>query len=296
MWRGVFIFSSVISLALVAGTMALHWRLSPGARRGHLKAWLVQWSIKGLLVPLVVWILMNVGLSFTLQPFMPQVQAAQNKGGNWLPAFMRVLALGMFVISSYWSATTLSWRLFNIGINMDPESRGDFKVLCRTCLAAMVVPAIIIMLIGGWSGLGLAITAIVGVTAAYAGSIVHATKAAPMYSRAIARIKFGKYAEAEWEIIRELEKCEDDFDGWMMMAELYANHFKDISEAQKTIAEVCEHPNTTPSQLSIALHRLADWHLRLADDPEGARRALQVICDRLAGSHLAKMARLRINQ
>jgi hypothetical protein len=117
-----------------------------------------------------------------------------------------------------------------------------------------------------------------------------------MYARAMARIKFGKYAEAEWEIIHELEKCEDDFDGWMMMAELYANHFHDVAEAEQTILEICDHPNTTPSQLSVALHRLAEWHVKITGDPEAARRALQMICDRLPGSHLARMAQLRMNQ
>jgi hypothetical protein len=46
----------------------------------------------------------------------------------------------------------------------------------------------------------------------------------------------------------------------------------------------------------VALHRLADWQLSLANDPEAARRALQMICDRLRGSHLAHMAQLRLDQ
>jgi len=46
----------------------------------------------------------------------------------------------------------------------------------------------------------------------------------------------------------------------------------------------------------VALHRLADWQLRVADDPEAARRALQVITGRLPGSHLARMAELRSRQ
>jgi hypothetical protein len=48
--------------------------------------------------------------------------------------------------------------------------------------------------------------------------------------------------------------------------------------------------------MSIALHRLADWHLKLKADPYAARWALQIICDRLKGTHLAHMAQLRINQ
>jgi len=118
----------------------------------------------------------------------------------------------------------------------------------------------------------------------------------PIYARAIARIKFGKYNEAEMEIIRELEKSEDDFDGWMMLAELYATHFNDLREAEQTVLNICEQPVTTPSQLSVALHRLADWQLKTGRDPQAARRALQMICDRLPGTHLAHMAQLRITQ
>jgi uncharacterized protein (DUF1499 family) len=62
------------------------------------------------------------------------------------------------------------------------------------------------------------------------------------------------------------------------------------------VLEICNHPKTTPSQLSVALHRLSEWHLNLAQDPDAARRALQMICYRLPGTHLAHMAQLRINQ
>jgi hypothetical protein len=160
----------------------------------------------------------------------------------------------------------------------------------------MFIPAGVIELLGGWSTLGLALSVLLAPIAGCAPQVLHTQKLPPMYARAIARIKFGKYAEAEWEIIRELEKCEDDFEGWLMLAELYANQFKDLAEAEQTMLEICDHPKTTPSQLSIALHRLADWHLKMGSDPEAARRALQVICDRLPGTHLARMAHLRMNQ
>ena len=120
--------------------------------------------------------------------------------------------------------------------------------------------------------LGLAGIALLAPMAGYGPSVLHAKKTPPMYARAVARMKFGKYSEAEWEIIHELEKCEDDFEGWMMLADLYANNFNDLPEAEQTILEICDQPKTTPSQLSIALHRLADWHLQRAGDPEAARR------------------------
>jgi hypothetical protein len=240
--------------------------------------------------------LMNIGLSWNLQPFMPDVQWAQNSGKPWFPDYLEVLGRGFFLITSYWAAITLGWNLITEGLRADEEARKSLKSLCWTCFLAMVIPGVGIALLGGLPLLGLAALAIMGPMGGYAPSVLQPAKSPPMYARAIARLKFGKYAEAEWEIIRELEKREDDFDGWMMMADLYANHFHDMGEAEQTILEICDQPRTTTSQLSIALHRLADWQLNLANDPEAARRALQMICDRLRGSHLAHMAQLRLSQ
>jgi len=284
-----------LSGAAVTAAWLLSQRLTPERRHPQLRRWLLHWSAKGLLVPLAIWALMNVGLSWKLQPFMPQVQAAQNSGMGWIPQYLRVLATGLFVISSYWAAMTLGWVLAEAGSGSEGESRRQFKGLCLSCFIAMVVPALLIAFFGGWPLLGLAAVAVFAPMAGYGAQALHLKKTPPMYARAIARMKFGKYSEAEWEIIRELEKCEDDFEGWMMLASLYANNFNDLPEAEQTVLEICEQPRTTPSQLSVALHRLADWHLRQGD-PAAARRALEMICHRLPGGHLAHMAQLRINQ
>src|SRR6185436_13785949 len=143
------------------------------------------------------------------------------------------------------------------------------------------LPALGIAILGGFPVMGLAIAFILGPIAGYTPKILRARKTPPLYSRAIARMKFGKYKEAEWEIIRELEKAQDDFDGWMMLADLYAKNFGDLAEAERTVLEICDHPRTTPSQLSIALHRLSEWQLNVANNPFAARRALQIICERL---------------
>src|SRR4029077_10267939 len=132
--------------------------------------------------------------------------------------------------------------------------------------------------LGGLSTLGFAGTLFLAPMAAFSRNILEPRKMPPMYARAIARIKFGKYTEAEGEIIRELENWEDDFEGWMMLAELYATHFNDLAGAEQTILDLCNAPKVTPSQLSVALHRLADWQLKLSQDPDAARRALQMVC------------------
>src|SRR5512141_3173219 len=97
-----------VSLFFTAAGWVMPYRLWPEPPRSQGLRWLGAWSIKGLLLPILLWALMNVGLSWTLQPFMPEVQAAQNSGAGWLPEFLRVLGIGFFIVSSYWTAGTLA--------------------------------------------------------------------------------------------------------------------------------------------------------------------------------------------
>jgi hypothetical protein len=291
-----FISLAFLSAAFVVSGCRMAHRLTPEHRQSQNLRWLLIWLLKGLVLPISLWALLNVGLSWSLQPFMPEVQFAQNSGGPWAGSFFQVVGYGMFIVSSYWTALTLCWAVRKATKGIQGEQRSDFKGLCVTCLLALSLPALGIAWLGGLPILGLAASAIIGPIAGYTPNILRTRKTPPMYARAVARIKFGKYKDAEWEIIRELEKCEEDFEGWMMLAELYAKNFNDVGEAEQTVLEICDHPGTTPSQLSIALHRLSDWHLNLAGDPEAARRDLQMICERLPGTHLAHMAQLRMNQ
>jgi len=286
----------ILGVVFTAITWAQVYRLTPEHRRRRMLRWLLGWTFKGLLVPLGLWTVMNWGVSWDLQPFMPDVQALQYSGGKWYLPFLRFTGFGVFIVTSYWTALTLGWVLVRTAAGLQGEPRANFKGLCWTCAVWLAAPVALIALFGSWGALGLAAMAILVPVAGYAPALLELKALPPMYARAIARIKFGKYAEAEWEIIRELEKSEDDFDGWMLLAELYATQFHDLGEAEQTIMELCEQPRLNPSQLAIALHRLADWHLKLASDPDAARRALEVICSRLPGTHLARMARLRINQ
>lgn len=287
---------ALLSGSLLAGAIALIWRLTPATSQRGVVRWLAVWAAQGLLAPLVVWAFVNAGPFTWLPSFMPQVQAAEAAGLPVFPEWLKVVATGLFVIASYWAAVTLGWVVGALMPNLDPDQRASFRGLVVTCVLALAVPAAIVFLIGGWSLAGLAALFILGPIAGYAPGVVTPARGSPMYARAIARIKFGKYSEAEWEIIRELEKCEDDFEGWMMLAELYATHFRDLRQAEATVLDVCDQPRTTASQLSMALHRLADWHLKLAGDPGAARRSLELITQRLPNTHLARMAQLRIRQ
>lgn len=292
----LFIALSTLSAGIVTAVCAMVYRLTPEHRRRSQIRWLVGWFIKGLALPVLLWMLMNIGLSWNLQPFMPEIQAAKIAGDPWFFYFLGYVGCGFFIVGTYWSALTLAWVLIRSGKGLDGDALSDFKALCMTSLIGMFLPAAGITYLGGWQIIGFAVTSMLAPIAGYAPSILRTQKLPPMYARAIAKMKFGKYSEAEWVIIQELEKCEDDFEGWMMLADLYANQFNDMAEAEQTVLEICDQPRTTPSQVSIALHRLADWYLKHSQDPDAARRALQTICDRLPGTHLARMAQLRLNQ
>ncbi len=292
----ILIWYSFISTAFVGLGWFMAFHLAAPERHERIRRWLLAWSVRGLALPLAIWCLMNVRLAWYLEPFMPSVQAARNSGGAWAEEYLRVVGQGAFIISSYWSAVSLAWVLATAWAVAEGDLRKDFRGLCFTCIITLIVPAGVMVLIGGAPVAGIAALVLLAPIAGYAPGYLHAKPVPPMYARAIARMKFGKYNEAEWEIIHELEKCEDDFEGWMMLAELYANQFHDLAEAENTILEICNQPKTSPSQLSIALHRLADWHLKMGQNPQAARRALQMICDRVPGSHLARMARLRLGQ
>ena len=292
----LFTFAGFGALALVGLTGFTRYRLTPEANvRAIVRAeW--PWLVKGLCVPFALWILMNVGLSFHLQPFMPSVQLAQNSGTGWFATFLDVAGAGLLLIATYWAGVTVGWNVLRASRNLEGETQANFRALCGTCFVVTAIPALGLLWIGGWYTLGLVLLLIGLPMAGYGPSILHTVKRRPMYSRAIARMKFGKYRDAELEIIQQLEQAENDFDGWLMLGELYANQFRDIAEAEQIILEICDQPNVAPSQISVALHKLADWQIAVASDPEAAARSLQVISHRLPGTHLARMADLRRTQ
>ncbi len=298
MQRSLAIFVALLFLGIffLIGSVVLACRLIPESRRRReLKPFLI-WFGKGVALPSVLWATMNIGVSLELQPFIPEVQAMRNAGGPWFAEFLHFFGDGFFIISSYWAAGTLGWTIIQAGKGLVGEPWSDYRALCWSSTLGLCVPAIGMVYLGGWELVGMAVFLMMSPIAGYAPEILRTKQSPPMYARAVAKMKFGKYNEAETAIISELEKREDDFEGWMMLAELYATQFNDMPEAEQTVLEICDQPRTTASQVAIALHRLADWYLKHSEDPEPARRALQMLADRMPETHLARMAVLRINQ
>jgi tetratricopeptide (TPR) repeat protein len=291
-WFGqLFVLMAMVALA------GHYWkRLAEADKTGHRWRWLLNWIAKGMLLPLAIWTLLNLGVT----PFMPAVSpitAIRSPFGSlgWRLGYLAMqTGPALVVIGSYWAALTLGW-FFVKALRRAEEPKDSLVASGIACI--FLCPFVWLALYGeGLGGIGFALLIWFWPVTHLAIGSKPKTDPTPSYTRATAKMKFGKYGEAELAILGELEKCENDFDGWMMLADLYAHHFGDLEEAERTIQELCSEPQTTLSQASVALHRLAGWQLELRGDPAAARRALEQICERMPDTHLAKMARLRMNQ
>ncbi len=289
------LLGAILILACLVYVSFHYWdRLSPKAEKPGIKKWFKNWAIKGLGLPILAWIICNAGSSPIIPPLVAPVAAGKVSG--WLSRMEALTAPAVAIIVSYWTTVNFLWFISAAYSRTTTRSREVIVGIVGWGLLAFPLTAGLIRFLG-WESAGY-VALLCLLPLVHFGSEVQEEEVPVQasYAKAIAKIKFGKYAEAESEVIQELERCENDFDGWLMLAELYANHFHDLAEAERTVRELATEPKTTPSQIGVAFHRLADWHLRLADDPAAARRALEAIVTLLPGSHLAHMAQLRMNQ
>ena len=131
---------------------------------------------------------------------------AQNSGSGWFSAWVQVFSLGLFCVCSYWAAVTLGWATVRVWIRAPEEQRGSLKGITLVCSLFALVPAGLVFLLGGWPFFGLGAVLWLAPIAGYTPVLLRPRKQTPMYARAIARMKFGKYSDAEMEIIQQLEK------------------------------------------------------------------------------------------
>jgi len=116
----------------------------------------------------------------------------------------------------------------------------------------------------------------------------------PLYSIAEAKRKKGRYHEAVFAIHEQLRKFPNDLTGQVLLAEIQAQNLNDLPGAQLTIQRLCEQKGHAAANIAIALNQLADWHLKVAQDIDSARQALEKIAELLPGSEQAQIAAHRI--
>jgi hypothetical protein len=94
----------------------------------------------------------------------------------------------------------------------------------------------------------------------------------PVYSIAQTRQKQGRYVEAVAEIRKQLDRFPTDVEGQLLLAQIQAEHLKDLPAAEMTIERFCAQSGHAPKNIVFALYSLADWHRGIGQDREAARR------------------------
>ena len=116
----------------------------------------------------------------------------------------------------------------------------------------------------------------------------------PYYSVALAKRKLNKPLEAIVEVRKQLAQFPNDFEGVMLLAGIQAEDLNDLPGAEVTLNLFCDSSAAPPKQAAAAMNHLADWHLKLAQDAEAARAALEKIITRFPGTELSIQAAQRI--
>ena len=252
------------------------------------------WAIQGFLFPWIIWSLFIIGWGESLPSFVPQIIDAQQSSAPWAGLWVKWSLIGAIVIGFHWTALTYVWLLVRI-VEKANDKKEIFANIGLFLLFSGTVAAVFVYYYG-WThvagGVCLALLPVVHFTI----DLADRPQVFTTYSKATAQLKRGKYQDAEWEVIAQLEKRDDDFEGWMILAELYAKEYRNIEDAARVILDISRHPAAQPMQISLACHKLADWQIEIAENPLGARAALELLCRRLPGTHFATMAQQRIRQ
>ncbi len=116
----------------------------------------------------------------------------------------------------------------------------------------------------------------------------------PYYSIAISKRKLNKPLEAIMAIREQLAKFPKDFEGVALLANIQAEDMKDLPSAEITFNNFCNSPDAPPRQVAAAWTQMADWHLKIAQDADSARAALEKIIVKFPDSTFSVAAAQRI--
>jgi tetratricopeptide (TPR) repeat protein len=116
----------------------------------------------------------------------------------------------------------------------------------------------------------------------------------PLYSMARAKRARGKYVEALADVRQQLVRFPTDVEGQLLAAEILAENMNDLPGAEIAIHRFVEQPGHAPMNIAFALNMLADWHLKYAQDREGAQGALERIQQLCPDTEMANNAAQRI--
>ena len=280
--------------AVIAGWCSRHYwmRIENNDAAWGKRFW--KWVFQGLFFPWLVFCIFNLGLSSRIPPLVPQILDAQRANGPWFWTWVMWSLAGGFLIVFYWGAVTYCWLLARIV--QTAEDRKEILLNIAFFGLFSVTFAAALLYYSGWIYLGPTVCAALLPIVHFTIDLAEKPHVFTSYGKAIAQRKRGKIQDAELEVIAQLEKSENDFDGWMLLAEMYAKDYRNIEDAARVILDICRQPDVRQVHISVACHQLADWQLEYANNPLGARAALELLCRKLPGTHFAHMAQQRIRQ
>ncbi|HTQ50873.1 MAG TPA: hypothetical protein VMJ12_09185 [Candidatus Acidoferrales bacterium] len=116
----------------------------------------------------------------------------------------------------------------------------------------------------------------------------------PYYSIAQARRQRRDFLQAVVAVREQLAKFPNDFEGVMLLAGIQAEDLQDLPSAEITLNHFCDQPNPPPKQFAAAMNQLADWNIKLEQDFDSARGALERISARFPDTELSLAAAQRV--
>ena len=279
---------SMLASAGLIGLVSAYWtrftQLPQSSVPGRFRIWL----LRGLGVPLFIAFVLNLGVIPGVPPIFTPIAAARAATADiWTGYFV-----GAFVAVTWWAAISLAWIL-RVNLNQFPRSRRSLGMVLPAAVIAFL-PAGVVAGSTEWLGVGFAISLwLIPIVHAFI-KVMPKVHSSPCYKSVLTKLKDGQIVGAEGEALAQLEKAPADFQGWLLLAEIYAEHYRDLAMARETVFATCEQKNVTWAEISIARHRLADWHMEIEQDAESARQALYAICERMPGTYLAQLAQQRL--
>lgn len=260
------------------------------------------WIVRGYLVPVAAWTFLNAG-AFGLPPIVGELEATGivKPGVFWssLPDVTRFLIPSYATIASMWTVVTLLWLVGVIWERVEDSEYREGWIAAWKRVGIFLPPLLVWVLWARIDFLGCHFILFAALILAFGIALPIVGRSPekappPTYSVAQAKSKLGKYEDSEAEILKQLEQAPEDFQGWMMLAELLVDHFKDLAGARMTVAQLCAQDRIQPHERALAWNQLADWELKHGLDTAAARRALEQICVGDPGSRFDYLARQRI--
>ena len=283
----------MLILVVVAIAVREHWNRLDN-NEPQWERLLHKWFLQGFVVPSALWAIINLGISNSFPALVPKLAYLQANDKIWWNLWVKAVIEGSGFIALVWASITYVWLMFRTIQGV--EDQGEFRKKLVRIGIPMFLLALLIVHRSSWALFPIGILAVFMPLVHLCND--HKEKPEPhvSYASAIGKINFGKYEDAEVEVIRQLEKKENDFQGWMMLAELYACKYKRLEDAAQVVVDLCNDPSVLPVEISLACNKLADWHLQIGENPAAARAALDLLIKSLPGTHFAEMARVRLRQ